>query len=192
MTSSGISKKFLEPELIREALQQVGRIAAAEKAHVALAGGCAMQLYGSDRLTTDVDILSDTRLRSSQKWSPDRLLSGKPLSFGGEQTKAPNGVPLDIIRRDDEVQSLYEEALDKSVRIRGVPILVVQPEYLAAMKFEAQRIKDELDLAFLISSKSIDLKKTRKIIYKHLGWYAAREFDRAVDETMWKASRGKI
>ena len=42
-----------------EAAQEIGRIAEKENVEWALVGGIAMYLYGSPRLTKDVDIIAD-------------------------------------------------------------------------------------------------------------------------------------
>ena len=140
--------------------------------------------YGSDRLTGDIDVIGDRR-------AEDLLPRGKPLSFGGVQTHAPNGVPVDLVVRDDVYAGLYEEALDKSVRMKGVPMLVARPEYIAAMKLAAGRARDMADLEWLILTKTADVKKTRIVFRRTLGPYAAQEWDRLVDEVAWKASRGQ-
>ena len=143
-----------------------------------------MQLYGSDRLTGDVDIAAVERLKA--------LPRGKALSFGGEQTRAPNGVPVDLVLRNDDYASLYDEAIEQAARIRGVPVPVAKQEYLAAMKMVAGRSRDTADLEFLIASGAVSSSKARKIIRKHLGIYAADEFDRVAEEIKWRASRGRV
>lgn len=45
-----------------EAAQEVGELAAQEEIEWALAGGLAMHLYGSQRLTKDVDIIASQEL----------------------------------------------------------------------------------------------------------------------------------
>lgn len=177
-------KKFVAPELLEEAVDQIDELARQAKVRIALIGGYAMQLYGSDRLTGDVDFIADGPLRS--------LPPGPPLSFGGEQTQAPNDVPVDWILRVDELAPLYEAALDAARALPGGRVRVATPEYLAIMKMAARRSRDTLDLQFLIASRAIDVVKTRAIAKRHLGLYAGHEFDRIVDETLWKASQGKL
>ena len=181
---SSAPKSPAAPEKLREATAQVGEVAAREHVHVALLGGFALQHYGSQRLTGDIDIVAENRLRG--------LPAGKALSFGGEATHAPNGVPVDVVLRKDEFSKLYEEALTHARRIRSLPIPIVQPEYLAAMKMIAGRARDEVDLEFLILSKALVKTKARAVIKNHLGPWAAREWDRLVEEVVWKASKGRI
>ena len=180
--SSPVVKKFYAPDALSEALAQIAAVAQREGVRVALAGGYAMQLYGSDRLTGDLDLLADKKLS---------LPPVKSLSFGGEQVEADNGVPVDLIRRDDDYASLYDEALDTAVITDGISAPVVRSEYLAAMKLAAGRGKDDLDLAFLVTSGAVDLPTARKIIKKLLGAYAAQEFDSAVSEAQWRKATGR-
>jgi hypothetical protein len=181
---TGKSKRFLDPALLAEALAQVAELAEREGVRIALLGGFALQHYGSDRLTGDIDVVAEERVRG--------LPPGTALSFGGEQTEAPNGVPVDVVLRDDEYAGLYQEALEHATRVEGMPAPLVRPEHLAAMKMVAARDRDMLDLDFLIASSVVDAKKARAIIKKHLGPYGAQEFDRIVDEVAWKVSRGKV
>jgi hypothetical protein len=183
VTGSG-RKKFLDPALLAEAVGQVGALAKAEGVRVALIGGFALQLYGSDRLTGDVDFAAEESVRA--------LPRGTALSFGGEQTEAPNGVPVDIVVRHDDYAPLYADAVEKATRVRGVPVLVARPEHLAAMKMVASRVRDDADLEFLIASGTVDPTKARRIIRKYLGPYAADEFDRVVEVVAWKTSRGRV
>lgn len=177
-------RKLLDPAKLEEAALQVAALAAGSGIRVALLGGMAMQIYGSDRLTGDIDFVADAVLADLPK--------GKPLSFGGEQTRTRSGVPVDLIVRDDEFQRLYEDALSSAPKLRGpgplAGIRIVSPEYLAAMKMLAGRRRDHDDLEFLILHK-LDTVKARKIIAKHLGPFAAREFDANVLETRWAAKR---
>jgi len=167
-------KKFYSTEMLEEAVEQIADIAADDGILVALIGGFAMQLYGSDRMTGDIDVIADDAFES--------LPRGTPLAIGGEQTTAPNGVPVDIVERtDEEARALYDDALGHAIEIEGIAMRVVLPEYLAVLKIEAGRRKDELDLHFLIADEVIDLEKTARIIQKHLGRYAVREFWQTVE-----------
>ena len=77
-----------------------------EGLRVAVAGGLAMILYGSPRLTKDVDVVS-----RGVPPAPAELTRGEPLSFGGYTFGTPMGIDLDWIVRDDDYRALYEEAL---------------------------------------------------------------------------------
>lgn len=83
--SSSAQKKFLSPAELAQALQEVVDLAKKERVTVALVGGYAMQLYGSDRLTGDLDVTADKKIKA--------LTEVGTLSFGGVKAVAPNGVP---------------------------------------------------------------------------------------------------
>jgi hypothetical protein len=145
----------------------------------ALVGGVAMQVYGSDRLTKDVDFALD------QEPSDKRNLRKiKPLGFGGESYRAPNGAKVDLIVRNDEYSNLYEDAL---ANLQQTPegISIVTPEHLAAMKLAAGREKDILDLKWLIRQPDLlDTKEARSIVYRFMGRFAQDRFDDIVDQAM--------
>jgi hypothetical protein len=143
-----------------------------------------MQHYGSDRLTGDLDFAAADVLRS--------LPVIRPLTFGGVQTTTPGGVPVDLIVRDDDYQSLYEEIVSISPMVPELGVRVVPPTHLAATKMAAGRDKDTLDLKFLLAEDGlVDLQRARAVIRRHLGPYAAQEFDRVVDEVAWEKHRGR-
>ena len=180
---TGRSKRFLAPETLDEAAREVAALAHDENIPVALIGGYALQLYGSPRLTGDVDVVADGLIEA--------LPEGEPLSFGGVQTESPNGVPVDLVLRDDDYAALYEEALVRAVDLQDAPMPVVRLEYLAAMKMGAGRARDGADLEWIILRSGADLSAVRRIVKQYLGLYAAREFDRLVEEARWKSSQGR-
>lgn len=179
---------FLGRAEIEDVINEVAEIAEKDRITVALAGGAAMQVYGSDRMTKDVDFLAShepSRSSFSKNW---RL---KPLSFGGVSSFSKKKVPVDFIVRNDDQSSLYEEALSEAVD-GGGPIRVVSSEHLAVIKLAAGRIKDEEDLRFLLAAKAINLAKTRSITKKFLGFYGVDCLNSFVDEVEWRlASENK-
>ena len=86
--------EFLSPEILDQAVVDITEIARESGVRLVLVGGYAMQLYGSPRLTANVDVATLEMLES--------LEPEQELSFGGAQVRAPNGVPVDIIVRNDE------------------------------------------------------------------------------------------
>ena len=181
MASFGKRKSFLSPDALEKAVRYVMACADGEGISVALVGGFALQLVGSDRLTGDVDMVSSAPISA--------LNEEEPLSFGGYRAKTSEGIPVDLILRDDEFRDLYEEALLFSIEIEGLP--VVKPEYLVAMKMVASRPKDDMDLEFLLGEDIVDLEKTRDIVRKHLGPYAVRELNALLEEAHWRRGRGE-
>jgi hypothetical protein len=177
-------RRFLAPELLIAGVSEIVAIAARARVTVLLVGGLAMQHYGSDRLTGDLDFAA--------RKVPKVLPMLGTLSFGGVQTSTACGVPVNFIVRGDDYADLYQEAILASPVVTELGVRVVLPEYLAAMKMAAGRDKDFLDLKFLLSQEGlVDAAKARVIVRKHLGPYAAREFDSLVDEAAWQKSRGR-
>lgn len=147
---------------------------------VAIGGGVAMQVWGSTRLTGDLDLIA----------ADDMGVRGEPLSFGGVRSVV-DGIPLDVIVRDDKWALLYEEALRTAVEVEGVGVPVIAPEYLLAMKMVAGRPKDEIDARFLVLLPDFDHALAESVVDEHLGPYAVNELESIVAEAKWLRSRGK-
>ena len=147
-----------------------------------IAGRLAMQVYGSELLTCELELLA---------WSVPPLVSvysKKPVKLpsGGVHFEVRNQIPVNIIVRDDELCPLYEEALLQGNRRTGV----VPMEYLAVMKMAAGRAKDKLDLTFFLTHPHLKYSLTREIAVKYLGWYAGKELDSLSAEAKWKKEAG--
>lgn len=177
--------RFLDPTVIDRAILEVAREAAQTGRHAALVGGAAMQLLGSDRMTRDVDFVADGG-------PPATLEVVRDLSFGGVKARTREGIDVDWIVRDDDYRELYEEALWNADLVLSTGVMVVRPEYLFIMKMVAGRAKDDLDAVYLLNSDAVNLDKvkTRAIIKRLLGVYAADDFDRGCDEAAWLKERG--
>jgi hypothetical protein len=183
---TGEDRKAYSPERLDEATAQLTELAEKAGVKIALCGGLAMQSYGSERLTKDVDLVAP-----NVAWASS-LPVVRQLTFGGVQMTAPNGVPVNLIVRVDEFRGLYDSALQNGVSREGVACLVIAPEHLAAMKLAARRPRDTLDLHWLISSKSIDVEATRNLVHRYLGGqFAAQEFEREVELALFEAEREK-
>ncbi|MFZ4579146.1 MAG: DUF6036 family nucleotidyltransferase [Myxococcota bacterium] len=183
MTNYPPRKRFLDQREIDAGMAEIADIARAERLRVLLIGGCALQFYGSDRLTADIDVAAE-RL-------PDSLPAEEALTFGGVQTHTPGGVPVDWIVRADDYAKVFEEALEFPRRIEGLPLPVASPEYLVVMKMVARRKKDAADLEALLQSDLVDLDKARGMVKRLLGAYAADEFDAVLASAQWERSRRK-
>ena len=161
------SNRALDPKLLVEAAAEIEAMAEDQQTAVALVGGFALQYFGSARLTGNIDVISSAPLIALEPTAQ--------LNFGGQKAIASNGVPVDVIVRNDDFVALYEDSLAHLVDV-GAPMLLVQPEYIAAMKMVAGRRRDEDDLDFLIRDQVIDIAKATRVIRQHLGAYAAKEF----------------
>lgn len=174
--------RFLTSAELDMAAAEVAKIAA--RRTIAIAGGYAMHLYGSDRLTMDLDVIARAPLPSLQH--------GNPLSFGGYVTMTPYGFPVDVILRADDFRTLYEDAVRTARWMSNVPIRVVKPEHLAAMKMAAGRPKDDLDLIFLLGRMDPAARaRTRRVVRRFLGPYGAKDLELRFAEADWIRAREK-
>ncbi|MDQ3130433.1 MAG: hypothetical protein M3Q99_06695 [Acidobacteriota bacterium] len=138
---------LLDDESAMETIETVGNLADENDIDWALAGGLAVILYGSDRLTKDVDIIASKKLP---------LKSEGNLVQGGERYKvktAKRTVAVDWITRNDEAKKFYQQALKDAVMIADTPILT--PEWLVILKYIAGRFKDQEDGVFLLRKKGL-------------------------------------
>ncbi len=168
MSTKRINLGVIDDDAASEAIDAVSKIADENDIDWALVGGIAMNLYGSDRLTKDIDIISTRRLPVS----PEKIAG--PLRQGGEryviQTKK-RPANVDWIIRNDGFKKMFQEALAESVEISGTP--VITPEWLVILKFIAGRFKDQEDAIFLLSRKGLVNRKVIKDkIVKHAGQLA--------------------
>lgn len=152
----------------------------ATDSEIAVAGGLAMQVWGSPRLTGDLDVVATDRLG----------YSGEPLVFGGVRTREGD-VPLDVIVRDDEWKDLYAGALAAAVVVDGITPPIVTPEFLVAMKMIAGRPKDDGDVRYLVLSEDLDMARAEAVVRRHLGAYAVKELRAILAEAEWRRSRGE-
>ena len=162
------------------ASERVAASPEARNAHVAIAGGLAMQIWGSPRLTADLDVVSTSRLG----------YAGEPLTFGGVRTME-GPVPLDVIVRADEWRRLYVDALANAVEVEGVQLHVVEPEFLVAMKMVAGRPKDEGDVRYLVVTEDFDRSMAEAVVRDYLGPYAVKELRAIFAEAEWRRTRGE-
>lgn len=189
MTSSreGPARMPSTEELNRVALLAC-EVAGRQGLRVAVAGGMAMNHYGSPRLTKDVDVLGNG-LPSEEAG----LTRKAPVSFGGVTFATPDGIDMDWIVREDEYRALYEAALEAAIPASG-GFSVVTPEHLAAMKFATLRPKDYEDLMYLLGEPGVvDLERAGALVRRHLGGrFASDQFAAAIEEARWRHERDKV
>lgn len=149
-----------------EAVQQVAQLAAQEEIEWAIAGGLAMHLYGSQRLTKDVDIIASQHLS---------LTPQHTLSFGGSSYTLQVGkyaIQVDWIVRSDGYQKFYRAALQQAVKLPN-GLRIVTPEWLVILKFNAGRQKDLDDIVFLLrEAKLVDRPTVKQKVVETAGEYA--------------------
>jgi hypothetical protein len=181
------SKRLLSSKEVSDTVKLLVSRARRDGIRIAVLGGVAMNFYGSPRLTSDVDFVGDSDLQSTDDF--DHVTT---LSFGGNRYIVPGKIPVDLIVRDDDQAALYEAALDAAEDTEE-GFLIVSPEYMAAIKFGAQRGKDQDDLLWLLAQTDIvDAKKAEAIVRQYLGGsFAAKEFRQAVHESKWRSGEGE-
>lgn len=138
-----------------EAAQKAGQLAAQEEIEWALAGGLAMHLYGSPRLTKDVDIIASGDLS---------LTPQHRLGFGGSSYILQVGkysVQVDWIVRNDGYQKYYRAALKEAIELSN-GLRLVKPEWLVILKINAGRQKDLDDIVFLLKQERLIDRTTVK------------------------------
>ncbi len=130
------------------AARQIGDLAETEKVEWAIAGGIAMYLYGSPRLTKDVDIIASGNVS---------LKEDAPLTFGGSNYTVEVGkykVAVDWIVRNDGYARYYQKALAEAVSFPN-GFQLISPEWLLILKMFAGRQKDYDDAVFLLKEKGL-------------------------------------
>jgi hypothetical protein len=138
-----------------KAAKKIGKLAAQEEIEWAVAGGMAMYIYGSPRMTKDVDIIASKNLSLTQD---------HPLGFGGSSYTLQVGkyaVQIDWIVRNDSYQEFYRKALQQAIRLPN-GLRVVTPEWLVLLKFNAGRQKDLDDIVFLLKQPNLVDRPTVK------------------------------
>jgi hypothetical protein len=131
-----------------EAAGELGKIAEAEQIEWAIAGGIAMYLYGSPRLTKDVDIIAAKVL----SLAPDA-----PLNIGGASYTVKVGkykVTVDWIVRSDGYEKYYKAALTEAISMPD-GYRLISPEWLVILKMFAGRQKDYDDAVFLLGQEKL-------------------------------------
>lgn len=148
---------LLDDESAMETIETVAKLADENNIDWALAGGLAVILYGSDRLTKDVDIIASKKLPLESE--------GNLVQGGARYTvqTAKKSVAVDWITRNDEAKKFYQQALKDAVMIKETPVLI--PEWLVILKYIAGRFKDQEDGIFLLRKKGlVDRQKIKQMI----------------------------
>jgi predicted nucleotidyltransferase len=159
-----------------------------------IVGAFAMAAHGYRRETDDVDIVipvvigaatGDTLEAAAEKIG---LVVRAKHGFGGLDLRAGD-VRIDVVTLDRDVPTLVPDAVKEAVaskrrmKLFGHSVFVVSLGHLVAMKLVAERKKDIADIVELIkvrleAGKWIDDRsQVKKVVERHLGWYAARKVD---------------
>lgn len=140
------------------AARQIGDVAEGENVRWAIAGGIAMYLYGSPRLTKDVDLIASGNISLKER---------APLTFGGSNYSIEVGkykVDVDWIVRSDGYAKYYQKALAEAVLLPN-GFQLISPEWLLILKMFAGRQKDYDDAIFLLKEMGlVDRPKVKENI----------------------------
>jgi len=166
-------KRPLTPEEIDEGISAFLQTASNNRdLRFALVGGVALQAFGYNKGTTDVDfIITDLPVNSYP------LKVGVPLSFGGSSYFLNKDIMVDLIVRRDGYAALYQEALDLAVDQAGLPVVTL--EYLTAIKFLASRDKDLKAVKWILSEPGrVNSVWIGMLLQRHLGQYTMESWTR--------------
>lgn len=148
-----VASPMISTDVGIEAVQQAGQLAAQEEIDWAIAGGLAMHLYGSPRMTKDVDIIASQSLP---------VPSEQRLTFGGSSYTLQIGkyaVPVDWIVRSAGYRKYYLAALKEALELPN-GLRIVTPEWLVILKINAGRQKDLHDIVFLLKQQKLVERST--------------------------------
>jgi hypothetical protein len=148
-----VANPMISTDVGIEAVQQAGQLAAQEEIEWAVAGGLAMHLYGSPRLTKDIDIIASQHLS---------MPSEHRLNFGGSCYTLQVGkyaVQVDWIVRNDGYRKYYLAALKEAIELPN-GLRIVTPEWLVILKINAGRQKDLDDIVFLLRQQKLVERST--------------------------------
>ena len=148
LVQKNVENPMISTDTGLEAAQKIGKLAESEKIEWALAGGIAMYLYGSPRLTKDVDIIASKHLS---------IEANAPLNIGGSSYVVEVGkysVTVDWIVRNDGYAKYYRKALEEAVSLPN-GIRLISPEWLVVLKMFAGRQKDYDDVVFLLGQEGL-------------------------------------
>lgn len=122
---------MIDKETGISAVKKLAKIAEKEKIEWALAGGIAMHLYGSPRMTKDVDVVSKGFLS---------LKGRHRLTFGGISYEVKVGkklITVDWFVRNDDYIEYYRQSLEDAVELSsGMKILT--PEWLVILSGQSR------------------------------------------------------
>lgn len=163
IAANAAANEMIDTETCLKTVEKVAALADAESVQWALIGGVAMHLYGSRRLTRDVDLIASRNIS---------LTAERQLGFGGERYTVNVGnrnVSVDWIVRRDTVRKFYETALADALVLPD-NIRIVTPEWLVILKFIAGRYKDQEDAIFLLRQQNlVNRRQIRRNVLKVTG-----------------------
>ena len=154
-----------------------------EQPKVALVGGLAMQLYGSTRLTADIDVV----VHDAYEVPPKAEL----LNIGCFSTKhAKSTWTSSSVTMTGRV-STKKPASEQRPCPRRIPHVLGRDFRTPPRHEDGGRSKDELDARYLALMPGLNHAKAKAIIREHLGRYAVDDLKRLIEEAKWRRGRGE-
>jgi len=152
-------------------IDQIAGFLEREKARFALAGAFALHAYGLSRATSDLDFVTESRVR-------ERLVAFLE-SLGYETLHSSPGYSnhlhpsselgrVDLIYVDGQTARRLLESPGTSLRLGGHVLNVPRAEYLAAMKVHAMKndpgraLQEMADIRFLLQLEDVDEDEVRE------------------------------
>jgi hypothetical protein len=187
VSSSG-KQAFQGDASLERAVLQIYEMTKLYRSQMAVCGGYSMRLYGSTRLTQDIDVIVD-------RAGPIPPSYSSRLSFGGFSLITSEGVTVNVIQRKDIYAKLYASALHRAkpvtLPLSRRKIRVVRPSDLMILKLVSARPKDELDLGFLVNTfGKKHVAEAKRLARTELGEYAADRFAMDAEAAAFLAKRG--
>jgi hypothetical protein len=184
MTGPKITK-LPRPRDLGAASAQAQRLFGGVPGGLVLIGGVALQAFGHERATKDVDFaVTRAGAAEAERLAREQGMEVTPLRIGGVSI-ALGSVSVDLVDRRFEVEPLFLEAMEAArtagTRVEvedGLEVPVVPLEYLVALKVVPMRPQDEADLAYLLAEPRLDYPMAREIVRRNLGGVVARFLDR--------------
>jgi hypothetical protein len=122
----------------------------------ALIGGIAAMYYGRARFTEDVDFVAVTGHMEVFAAHPAELEKHHFASDCVHKLYHKSGIQVDLWK-DEHADDIVRNAL--VIELAGRPVRMIEPHDLIAMKLRAARLKDDYDVAEILSNTPIDLAR---------------------------------
>jgi len=162
-------KEFTNESKARETLKLISQVFSIK--NYLIIGGFALRIYDRNArpLTPDIDLLISLKAGNElDEFIKQAKLIDKHYFQDAEWIILQvNGVDVDI---KVESKNYEREALNNPniVNYEGSKLAVVKPEYLALMKLDTMRDKDEQDLMVILGWKNFDMERFEELVRRYL------------------------
>jgi len=151
-------------------IQELAGFLSREDARFALAGAFALHAYGLARATSDLDFVTEARVRERlvtflETLGYETLHSSR--GYSNHLHPEPELGRVDMIYVDEETADKLFESPGATFRLGGRELSVPRPEHLAAMKVHAMKndpgrvFQEMADIRFLLQLEGVDEREIR-------------------------------